>query len=285
MSLDTPVAFFIFNRPLLTARVFSRIAQARPKRLFIVADGPRDYSETAACEAARNVVADIDWDCQVTRNYSDVNLGCKRRMSSGIDWVFASSERAILLEDDCLPDPTFFPFCQQMLDRYEEEERVMTISGDNFQFGVRRTPFSYYFSAIHHIWGWATWRRAWQHYDVEMKQWPRIAESDFPGDTIPLSTAKHQKKMMAETHAGRLDTWDYQWTFTCWMRQALCALPEVNLVSNIGYGQGATHCRKPDAFAAVPTEPISFPLEHPPKVDLCGQADDAFLQRAFAKAA
>jgi hypothetical protein len=285
MSLDTPVAFFIFNRPLLTARVFSRIAQAKPRRLLIVADGPRDYSETSLTEACRNVVADIDWDCQVQRNYSDVNLGCKRRMSSGMNWVFTETERAILIEDDCLPDPTFFPYCQQLLDRYENDDRVMTIGGANFQFGVRRTPFSYYFSAIHHIWGWATWRRAWKHYDVDMKQWPMVSQTDFPGEMIPPYAAAFHKKMMVETYEGRLDTWDYQWVFACWMRRALCVLPEVNLVSNLGYGPGATHCRKPDAFAAVPTEPIAFPLEHPSKVDPCGQADEAFLQRAILKAA
>jgi hypothetical protein len=286
MNFDTPVALFIFNRPLLTARVFSRIAGLRPRRLLLIADGPRDASESRACDAARAIVEEIDWDCDVQRNFSDVNLGCKRRMSSGIDWVFSQADRAILLEDDCLPDMSFFPYCRELLERYEADERVMTISGDNFQFGSRHTPHSYYFSAVHHIWGWATWRRAWQYYDVDMKQWPAVAQTDFPGALVPPYAAKYQKQKMAEAHAGRIDSWDHQWTFACWMRQALCVLPAVNLISNIGFGPGATHCRKPDALAALPTEEMTFPLSHPTEVDLCTSADSAFLERAItAKAA
>jgi hypothetical protein len=281
MNFDTPVAFFIFNRPLHTARVFARLAQVRPSKLLIVADGPRDAAETMACEAARAVVSDIHWDCDVQRNYSDVNLGCRGRMSSGIDWVFSQCEQAIMIEDDCLADLSFFPYCRQLLNRYEDEERVMTIGGCNFQFGVRRTPFSYYFSAIHHIWGWATWRRAWQHYDVNMTQWPVIADTNFPGDMIPEFAARYHKRGMNDTFSGKLDTWDYQWVFACWLRRALCVLPAVNMISNIGFGPGATHCKKPDSFASLPTEPIEFPLIHPPKVDLCSTADMAYLERAI----
>lgn len=192
-NFDVPVAFFIFNRPLVTARVFSRIAQMRPSRLMIVADGPRSEVESQLCDAARACVADITWDCDVQWNYSNVNLGCRRRMSSGINWVFKQCDQAILLEDDCLPDPTFFQYCREMLARYEDEDRVMTIGGANFQFGVRRTPYSYYFSAVHHIWGWATWRRAWRHYDVEMKQWPNVAQTNFP-DMLPDYAASFARR-------------------------------------------------------------------------------------------
>ena len=213
MSFDTPVAFFVFNRPLLTARVFSAIRELKPSRLFLVADGARNAEEAGACEATRSVISDIDWDCDVKTSFSDVNLGCRRRMSSGIDWVFSQTEQAILLEDDCLPEQSFFPYCAELLNHYADDERVMTISGDNMQFGVRQTPHSYYFSAIHHIWGWATWRRAWKHYDVEMKQWPLVSQTDFPGDMVPPYAAKFHKKLMGDTFAGKIDTWDYQWVF------------------------------------------------------------------------
>jgi hypothetical protein len=284
MNFDTPVALFIYHRPLQTARVFSRLALAQPRQLFIVADGPASAADVRASEAARAVVADIDWDCDVCRSYSDLHLGCRRRMSSGIDWVFSQCERAILLEDDCLPDMSFFPYCQSLLERYADDDRVMTISGDNFQFGVQRTPFSYYFSAIPHLWGWATWRRAWNHYDVDMKQWPMVASTNFPGDMIPQYAARYHREGMAETHAGRRNTWDHQWVFACWMRRALCALPAVNLVSNIGFGPNATHCKTPTPLASLPTQPIDFPLIHPPKVDLCADADEAFLRRAIKAA-
>ena len=284
MTFDTPVALFIYNRPLPTARVFSRLALARPTRLFIVADGPANAADCRPCGAARAVVEEIDWDCDVCHHYSADHLGCRRRVSGGIDWVFSQCDRAIFLEDDCLPDMSFFPYCQSLLERYEDEDRVMTISGDNFQFGVRRTPFSYYFSAIPHLWGWATWRRAWEYYDVDMKQWPMVAGTNFPGDMIPPYAASHHRRGMADAHAGRLDTWDHQWVFACWMRRALCALPAVNLVSNIGFGPGATHCKKPTAFASLPTQPIDLPLIHPPKIDLCLDADEAFLKRAMMAA-
>lgn len=283
-NFDVPVAFFIFNRPLVTARVFSRIAQMRPSRLMIVADGPRSEVESQLCDAARACVADITWDCDVQWNYSDVNLGCRRRMSSGIDWVFKQCDQAILLEDDCLPDPTFFQYCREMLARYEDEDRVMTIGGANFQFGVRRTPYSYYFSAVHHIWGWATWRRAWRHYDVEMKQWPNVAQTNFP-DMLPDYAASFARREMAETYEGKLDTWDYQWTFACLMRRAMCILPAVNLISNIGFGPDATHCKKPNICASQPTEAIEFPLVHPPKVELCSEADLAFFERSMKRKA
>jgi hypothetical protein len=284
MSLDTPVALFLFNRPLETARVFARIADVRPAKLLLVADGPRNHGEHETCQAARSIIAEIDWPCDVIRNYSDVNLGCRRRISSGISWVFSQVENAILLEDDCLPEPSFFPYCRQMLQYYQDEERVMTISGDNFQLGVRHTPYSYYFSGLHHTWGWATWRRAWKHYDVDLKQWPFVADSAFPGDLVPPEAAARHRKLIAGTYDGKINAWEHPWTFACWMRRALCVVPAVNLVSNIGFGPSATHCKKADAFAALPTEPMAFPLRHPPRIDLCSKADEAFLMRSHRAA-
>jgi hypothetical protein len=273
MNFHTPVAFFIFNRPRHTARVFSRIAEIKPSRLLIIADGPRDEFDRADCEAGRAVVADVGWDCDVYRNYSDTHLGCRRRMSGGLDWVFSLVQQAIVLEDDCLPDATFFPYCDELLKRYEDNDRVMTVSGDNFQFGVAQTPFSYYFSTIHHLWGWATWRRAWVHHDPSMLQWPRVADTDFPGDSVPPYAAEYHKRKMAQTFAGMLDAFSYEWILTCWLRHALCALPAMNLVSNIGFGSGV-HGTKPHACSALPTKPLSFPLRHPPEVGVqqCAKA-------------
>jgi hypothetical protein len=284
MKLDVPVAFFLFNRPQETARVFAEIAKAKPARLFLIADGPRHSEERDACEAARQIVKAIDWTCEVRRNFSDVNLGCRRRMSSGIDWVFSLAERAILLEDDCVPDPTFFPFCTELLDRYEADPRVMMISGDNMQMGRRCTPNSYYFSAIPHIWGWATWRRAWKHYDVEMRDWPTVRGTDFPGEFVVPSAARVHRKMMEDVHAGRLDTWDVQWEFACWRQRGLSILPAVNLITNIGYGSQATHTRKRDAFADLRTEAMECPLRHPATVELHREADRAFFDLALKAA-
>lgn len=157
-QLKTPVAFLIFNRPDTTRRVFAEIAKARPPKLLVVADGPRaDHpDDVEKCAAVRAIIDGIDWDCKVLTNYSDINLGCKRRVSSGLDWVFDTVEEAIILEDDCLPHPAFFRFCEEMLNKYRDDKRIAMISGDNFQFGRKRTEYSYYFSRYPHIWGWAS---------------------------------------------------------------------------------------------------------------------------------
>src|SRR3989344_7840291 len=170
-KLTTPVAFLLFNRPETTARVFAASARAKPPNLLVVADGPRANrpGEAELCAAARAVIEKVDWDCEVVTHFSEVNLGCKCRMSSGVDWVFQTVPEAILLEDDCLPHPSFFRFCEEMLEGYRNDERISMIGGTNFQKGRERSPDSYYFSRYTHIWGWASWRRAWQKiYDVEM---------------------------------------------------------------------------------------------------------------------
>ncbi|HEX4056021.1 MAG TPA: hypothetical protein VHX86_17285 [Tepidisphaeraceae bacterium] len=278
MATDVPIAFFLFNRPEPTQRVFAEIARARPSTLLIIADGPRSEAERAACEAARHATDKINWACDVRRNYSETNLGCRRRMYSGIDWVFSQHERAILLEDDCLPHPTFFRFCTELLDFYRDDERVMMISGDNMQQGRRCTPYSYYFSVMTHIWGWATWRRAWEHHDAAMSDWPQHPASEFPGDFVPCAAAqRHYRKMMDETYTNKLDTWDLAWMYAVWKRRGLTVLPEANLISNIGYGPGATHTKKLDPFAALPTEAMQFPLRHPPEIKNLLEADQNFF--------
>jgi hypothetical protein len=258
--------------------VFAEIAKARPSKLLLIADGPRTDAERPLCDAARQVVADIDWPCEVQRNFSDSNLGCRKRMYTGIDWVFSHCEEAILLEDDCLPHATFFPFCAELLNHYRDDERVMMISGNNMQHGRRWSPFSYYFSVVTHIWGWATWRRAWQLHDSQLTEWPENANTDFPGDFVPCGAARrYYKKMMDETHTGKLNAWSLAWMYAAWKRRSLTILPQVNLISNIGFGPEATHTRKLDPFAALPTEPMEFPLRHPPKVANLVEADQNFF--------
>ncbi|MCA1632211.1 MAG: glycosyltransferase family 2 protein [Acidobacteria bacterium] len=264
--MRTPVAFIIFNRPEVTARVFAEIARARPEKLLVVADGARDGrpGEREACEQTRAVVERVDWDCEVLENFSDVNLGCRRRVASGITWVFEQVEEAIILEDDCVPHPSFFPFCEEILERFREDERVMMVSGDNFQFGHRRTPYSYYFSRMAHIWGWASWRRAWRHYDVGMKLWDDLRDTPWLLDLFgDAEVAALWRTIFDKTRAG-FNTWDYQWAFACWTQHALAVLPERNLISNIGFGAMATHTKAVSREANIPVEAMEFPLRHPP---------------------
>ncbi|OBQ19589.1 MAG: hemolytic protein HlpA-like protein [Anabaena sp. WA113] len=263
MSCETPIAFFIFRRPDLTTQVFEAIRQAKPKKLLVVADGPRNESEAILCQQARAVIETVDWDCEILRNYVDENLGCRKRVSSGLDWVFAQVEEAIVLEDDCLPSPSFFHFCETLLERYRDDERIMHISGNNLQFGQHRTNYSYYFSKYNHIWGWASWKRAWKHYDLEMKTWEEFKISKITNSIHSHSYEQNYWLNIFETvHKGLIDTWDYQWTYACWSQGGLSILPNVNLVSNIGFRDDATHTKGESELANLSTEDI-YEICHP----------------------
>jgi len=295
-QLKTPVAFIIFNRLDTTKKVFAEIAKARPPKLLVIADGPRaDHPDDAGtCADVRAVINHVDWDCEVLTNYSDINMGCKRRVSSGLDWVFNTVEEAIILEDDCLPHQTFFRFCEELLEKYWDDERIAMISGDNFQLERKRTAYSYYFSRYTHIWGWASWRGAWENYDVNMKLWPEIRDGDWLEDWLgDRKSVQYWVKIFEKVYQGKIDTWDYQWTFSCWMQSALTILPNVNLVSNIGFGQEAVHTTDKSKVTDMKTEAITFPISHPPGILRDSMADfiteknmfsgQAFMPRAINK--
>lgn len=266
-QLKTPVAFIIFNRPDTTKRVFAEIAKAKPPKLLLVGDGARANREGEADKvaAARAIIDCVDWDCEVLTNFSDINLGCKRRVSSGLDWVFEQVEKAIILEDDCLPHPTFFRFCEELLERYRDDQRVGMISGDNFQFGHRLNDDSYYFSNINHIWGWASWRNRWQHdYDVALKHWPKIRDEGRMTEWFGTKTEQDSfSDNLEKVYQGKIDTWDYQWNFGSRLNGRIAVMPNVNLISNIGFGVGATHTTGASAFACMAVEEMPFPLKHP----------------------
>ena len=280
-----PVVFIIFNRPETTIKVFAEIAKARPPKLLVIADGPRANhpDDVEKCAAVRAMIDNVDWDCEVLTNYSDVNLGCKRRVSSGLDWVFDTVEEAIILEDDCLPHPTFFQFCEEMLNKYRDDKRIVMISGDNFQFGRKRTEHSYYFSRYPHIWGWASWRRAWKNYDIDMIVWPEIRDGGFLQDLLGTKiSAWYWKNRFENAYKGKIDTWDYQWTFSCWIQSALSIIPNVNLVSNIGYNMKAVHTNIKDKFAEMEIETMKFPILHPDYVLRDSRADHFVENKMFS---
>ena len=277
--LNTPVAFLIFNRPDVTRRVFEAIAAARPKRLLVVADGPRNDEEAKRCNETRAIIESVNWDCEVQTNYADVNLGCKRRVSSGLDWVFENCEEAIIVEDDCLPHESFFPFCEELLARYRDDERVGMICGSNFQRGVEISADSYFFALNVTAWGWASWRRVWRNYDVEMKRWPELRETNWLSELLINPVAvKYWSEAFDSTYQGENNTWDYQFFFSWWAQNQLAAIPQKNLVSNIGFGDVSTHTRDTlPTLANLPVKPLPFPLKHPADVVLDTAAD----KRAF----
>jgi len=282
---ETPIVFLIFNRPELTARVFAAIREARPRTLLVVSDGPRPtHPEDAAKVAATRAVIDqVDWPCTVLKDYAAANLGCMVRVSSGLTWAFQLVEEAIILEDDCLPHPSFFRFCSNLLDYYRNDPRVMHISGDNFQNGIRRTPYSYYFSKIPHIWGWATWRRAWQMYAVDFPGLAEFLDSNGFASYCPNPGEREYWTNLFRDTAARQHTWDSQWVFTLWQHNAVAVLPEMNLISNIGFGPEATHTLGSNAPEAnIPVADIGE-ICHPSAIVRCIEADDFTFQNVFQR--
>ena len=281
--LDTPVALIIFNRPHTTRKVFEQIRAARPPMLLVIADGPRPDrpDEARLCAATREVIREVDWPCDVRTEFSEVNLGCRDRPVTGIDWVFSQVPEAIILEDDCLPHPSFFRFCEELLERYRDDERIGLIGGTNPHGGERTGGASYFFSKYPMIWGWASWRRAWARYDRSASAWPEFRRrGGFRTMTFPLERAYWERSFDA-VHSGGLDAWDYQWTLTCWRERMSCIVPCRNLVSNIGFGPGATHTIGMGPQANLATEAMGFPLMHPATVLADRVADGRYAAASF----
>lgn len=285
--LETPIAFIIFNRPDTTRRVFAEIAKAKPRKLLVIADGPRPdrAGEAERCDAVRSIVENVDWECEVLRNYSISNLGCKYRVSSGLNWVFENCEEAIILEDDCLPNQSFFQYSSELLSKYHANNNVMCISGSNFQFGRNRGSFSYYFSKYAHIWGWASWRRAWVLNDLELEKWETLKNTDWLNNRV----ASYREKNYWENTfnlcaAGRVDSWGLPWMFSCWLNDGSTVIPNVNLVSNIGFGSDAVHTKN-DIYgvADMETHSMQFPLKHPSTLSINRKADNYTFNRLFSK--
>lgn len=267
-QLSTPVAMLVFNRPDRTRRVFETVRQARPPVLLVVADGPRESRphEAEICRETRAIFDQVDWPCKVITNFSEKNLGCRNRVSSGLTWVFEQVEEAIILEDDCVPHQSFFRFCEELLIKYRHDDKVGMISGDNFlPQGYTRYPTSYYFTRMTHIWGWATWRRAFQHYDLSMQHWPMLRDSGWLEDILnedPMQVA-HWRSIFNKVWNKEIDTWDYQLTYSYWVQNYTNICASKNLVSNIGFGEDATHTHHASEWAELPVYEMQFPLEHP----------------------
>ncbi len=261
------VAFIIFNRPELTKRVFEKIAEAKPDRLFIIADGPRNDEEVKRCANTRAVVKDINWQCEVFRNYSDVNMGCRNRVSSGLDWVFDRVEDAIILEDDCLPDLSFFPFCQELLDKYRDDVRIGHISGGNACKTKYETKYSYMFSQYRFIWGWATWRRSWENFDKDMLKWKTLKKEKWHHAIFTNPEVKYfYEDMWDDILDGKLNTWGIPWFFTGLAEKSLSIIPSKNLISNIGFGLDGTHTFDKDPRINTKIKSVGFPLLHPDNI-------------------
>ncbi|MEO0471412.1 MAG: nucleotide-diphospho-sugar transferase, partial [Bacteroidota bacterium] len=258
-QLSTPVLMIIFNRADTTQRVFEAIKAVKPTSLYIAADGPRSGKEGEAlmCAQTRAIAEQVDWPCTVKTRFRDDNLGCGRGPASAISWFFEQEEAGIILEDDCVADPCFFSFCENLLNRYQHDSRVMHIGGFNIQFGQQHGPASYYFSQYPEVWGWATWRRAWQTFDFHMTDYPQFKAENQLANVFSSTRMQHawEKKLDYTYHQNPPSIWDYRWMYTVWKHHGLCITPNQSLVQNIGFDGRGTHTNQQSevqrAFAGI----------------------------------
>lgn len=256
----------MFNRPHKAAQVFERIRQARPPKMFIAVDGarpnrPGEAEKVRQCQDFKNLV---DWECDLKVNFAEENMGCKNRIASAITWAFEHVDELIILEDDCLPDVSFFRFCRELLDKYRDYNRIFTIGGSNRDFCE---PFeeSYAFTRGRWIWGWATWKRAWKTYDITIKLWSKFRQDKYLKNIF--FDGNYRNALLKEyqlTYEGKIDTWDYEWSLTCLINHGLHIVPKVNLVRNTGFEIGSgTNVHSPTIHHLYMDEAMTFPLKHP----------------------
>ncbi len=287
MSLETPVLFLVFNRPDTTQQVFEVIRKVKPKKLFVAADGPRlnKAGEKEKCEETRLIATQIDWDCELITLFRSENLGCGRAVSEAITWFFEHVEEGIILEDDCLPEESFFIYCKELLNKFRYVDNIMQISGNSF-VPKNKCSDSYYFSKFPFIWGWATWRRAWVKYDFMYHQLAsferkEIIERNFSNSGI----GQYWQNTINNHIANNIKmTWDYQWFFTIWKNDGLVVLPKSNLVSNLGFREDATHTSNENSFLSnYPARKMFFPLRHPKKSDIVEELENTNFKMYFSK--
>lgn len=263
-KLEIPVLFLVFNRIDTTKEVFAQIKKIKPPKLYIASDGPREGrpDESINVQKIRTFLLEsINWDCEVFTRFNEVNLGCKISVSQSIDWFFQKEEMGIVLEDDCLPSQSFFQFCQLLLQKYQYDERIFLITGYNKQNNWRKDEHDYFFSNLGGIWGWASWKRAWNHYDVDIKDIDNFIANDGFAKSLGKSLGKLKQEMIYNSVIrDNVDTWAMQWGYARHKNNALTCIPSMSLIKNIGFGENATHTHG-DNLDGVEANEIIFPLK------------------------
>jgi hypothetical protein len=281
---DVPVLIVSFNRPEKTRRVLEAVRAAAPRRLYLAADGPRADvpSDAVRCAETRQVLEKIPWPCEVRRLYRPANLGCKRGVAGAIDWFLAHEESGVILEDDCLPSADFFPFCAELLERYRDDPDIMMVGGYNDFGSCDATADSYLFTMSAPIWGWATWRRAWDRYDPAMSAWGDPDGRAVVRSRTLLGEYRLFSRWFDGVHEGRVDSWGFAWTLAILVSGGLSVMPARNLVTNIGFDGEATHTRlRSRHHEEVSTRPMSRPLRHPTSTTPDEEFERALFKRRF----
>jgi hypothetical protein len=284
----TPILFLIFNREDTTQKVFEAIRQRKPKYLFVAADGPRKnkIDEAERCQRTRDIIKQVDWDCELKTLFRDENLGCKIAVSSAITWFFEQVEQGIILEDDCLPDPSFFPYCEELLNRYKDDTRIGHISGNCFFPNQLDKDYSYNFCSMSHIWGWATWRRVWKNYDVNFPYWSKYRYNQEVRNRIfnNLWEKIYFSSFISDTLSGKrkINTWDVQYLFMLRLQHQLSVYPICNLVTNIGLNSiFDTHTSSKSDKLCIHLSSLSFPLKHPEYIVPNSKIDKTTMKKSF----
>lgn len=262
-----PIVYVCFNRPKLTKKTFEYIKKIKPSKLFLILDGPRksNKQDKINCPKVKKIIQNINWKCKVYKNFSKENLGLKNRFFTGLDWVFNIANEAIILEDDCLPHDDFFYFCEAMLKKYKNSNKVKFITGNNFQDQKKTDKISedYYFSKYSHIWGWATWKKTWHDVKREDNYWKnKIFNSDFDMMKSTAKEKKYWKNMYKSVLNNKLNSWAIYLLFSIWKNKGLTVTPKINLIKNLGLSSG-TNTINLDIKLDISNKNLNKPLKHP----------------------
>lgn len=281
-TFETPLLFIIFSRPDTTRIVFEEIRKLRPRFLFVAADGPRlnNPGDAVNCQKVRDIIKEIDWPCELKTLFREKNLGCKIGASQAVSWFFDQVDAGIIVEDDVLPNQSFFYFCQELLLKYKDDEKIMHISGNNIFPNHYKN--SYYFSNIPQMWGWASWRRAWQNYNLTMKEWPDFKKSGLLDTRLKNKAAKFVIEDLLEQYYRGKNSWDGQWLFSILKNDGICINSSVNLISNLGFDGRATHTKETGSkFSKQHIQELGFPLTHPDNIVIDQLVDRFILKEQF----
>lgn len=272
--LETPILFLAFNRPYSTKFVFDQIRLVKPKLLFIALDGPRinNDEDVTKCAEVKQIISNVDWDCEVKTLFRTTNLGCGRAVSLAITWFFEYVEEGIILEDDCLPNLSFFKFCNSNLNKYRNDNNVMMICGTSYQ-PRPLDDYTYYFSKYVHVWGWATWKRAWDKYNFLLEKEDEFAQSDTIKKTFYQKREQDMWINNIRMIINGFDTWDYQWMYWIWKHNGICIIPWKNLISNIGFGLQATHTIDINSRQSAMQQFVLMEILHPKVISVNQTAD------------
>ena len=282
-QLKTPILIIVFNRPHLVQELFNEIKKQKPKELFVFCDGARkDKAEAKELLNKSQSIfnTQIDWDCKLKTYYLSENKGAGRAISTAIKWFFDNVEEGIILEEDCFPHKDFFPYCEELLERYRDNKQVMFIGGNNFQEREKDSS-SYYFSSYSHVWGWATWKETIKDYSFEIEN---ISKKDFRKILKTyFGDSWHERQYWNDRFnlikKNKINSWDYQLLFNIWKQNGLSIIPKVNLVKNLGFDKSSLHCKNENDDLANLSIGNIMPLTHPKTITINREADYFYFKK------